>query len=126
MSRHILLCDDEIAIIRAAEIKLTRAGFRVTCCSDGQEAYETIQVEKPDLLISDCQMPRMGGLELIRRLRADEATRDMPIMMLTGKGFELPREELQTKYGVIEIIAKPFSPRDVLKIVENLFAASPT
>ncbi|MCE9605280.1 MAG: response regulator [Planctomycetia bacterium] len=126
MSRHVLLCDDEIAIIRAAEIKLTRAGFRVTCCSDGQEAFETIQRDKPDLLISDCQMPRMGGLELIRRLRADEATCDLPIMMLTGKGYELPREELQTKYGVIEIIAKPFSPRDVLKIVENLFVASST
>lgn len=126
MSKHVLLCDDEIAIIRAAEIKLTRAGFRVTCCSDGQEAYEAIQAEKPDLLISDCQMPRMGGLELIRRLREDEATRDLPIMMLTGKGYELPREELQSKYGVIDIIAKPFSPRDVLKLVENLFVASAT
>lgn len=124
MSRHILLCDDEIAIIRALEIKLTRAGYRVTCCCDGQEAYETIQAGKPELLISDCQMPRMGGLELIRRLRADEATREMPIMMLTGKGYELPREELQSKYGVIEIIAKPFSPRDVLKIVDCLFVAS--
>jgi two-component system alkaline phosphatase synthesis response regulator PhoP len=126
MSKHVLLCDDEIAIIRAAEIKLTRAGFRVTCCSDGQEAYEAIQADKPDLLISDCQMPRMGGLELIRRLREDEATRDLPIMMLTGKGYELPREELQAKYGVLDIIAKPFSPRDVLKLVESLFLASAT
>lgn len=126
MSKHILLCDDEIAIIRAAEIKLTRAGYRVTCCSDGQEAFEAIQAEKPDLLISDCQMPRMGGLELIRRLREVDATRDLPIMMLTGKGYELPREELHTKYGVIDIIAKPFSPRDVLKLVDSVFVASAT
>lgn len=123
MPKHIVMCDDDLPILRAAEIKFTRAGFRVTCCSDGQEALEAIQRERPDLLLTDCQMPRLGGLELIARLRQDEATRDLPIMMLTGKGFELPIEELRTQFGVLAVIPKPFSPRDVLKRIEDLFAA---
>ena len=122
MSKHVLLCDDEAAIIRAAEIKLSRAGYRVTCCNDGQAALEAIQLETPDLLLTDCQMPRLGGLELIRRLRELEATHDLPIYMLTAKGFELSAEELKAKWNVLGVIAKPFSPREVLKLVDNLFA----
>jgi CheY-like chemotaxis protein len=63
----------------------------------------------------------MGGLELIRRLRENETTRDLPIMMLTGKGFELPVDELRDKWGVHAVIAKPFSPREVVKMVDCLF-----
>ena len=123
MSKHIVMCDDDLPILRAAEIKLTRAGFRVTCCGDGQEALEAIERERPDLLLTDCQMPRLGGLELIQRLRDNEATRDLPIMMVTGKGFELPVDELREHWGVLAVIPKPFSPREVLKRIEDLFAA---
>ncbi|MBL9090125.1 MAG: response regulator [Planctomycetaceae bacterium] len=124
MSKHILLCDDEVTIIRAAEIKLTRAGYRVSHCSDGVAALELIASDMPDLVISDCQMPRMGGLELVRRLRENPATRELPFLMLTGKGFELPLDELKQKYGVLAVMAKPFSPREVLQTVDNVLAAS--
>lgn len=123
MSKHILLCDDELPIIRAAEIKLSRAGYRVTCCGDGRQALEAIALEKPDLLITDCQMPRMGGLELIQTLREQAETHDLPIMMLTGKGYELRPEELRERWNVLRVIAKPFSPREVLQWVEGALAA---
>ena len=123
MSKHILLCDDELPIIRAAEIKLTRAGYRVTCCSDGLHALEVVARAKPDLLITDCQMPRMGGLELIQALRRQPETQDLPIMMLTGKGYELPIDELRDRWHVLRVIAKPFSPREVLQLVESALAA---
>ncbi|MBL9082585.1 MAG: response regulator [Planctomycetales bacterium] len=122
--KHILLCDDDVTILRAAEIKLTRAGYRVTTYPDGQAALEAIQRELPDMIISDCQMPRMGGLELVRKLREDERTRDVPFLLLTGKGFELPIEDLRRDYGVLGVIGKPFSPREVLQIVETTLAAS--
>jgi two-component system, OmpR family, alkaline phosphatase synthesis response regulator PhoP len=105
--KHIVMCDDELPILRAAEIKLTRAGFRVTCCNDGQEALEAIARERPDMLLTDCQMPRLSGLELIERLRSQPETVDLPIMMLTGKGLELPADELREKWGVLAVIAKP-------------------
>lgn len=124
MSKHILLCDDELPIIRAAQIKLERAGYRVDCRGDGQAALEFIRSEAPDLLITDCQMPRMGGLELIRNLREGEHAFDFPIIMLTGKGLELPHDELRERFGVVRVVSKPFSPREMVQFVDDLFATS--
>ncbi|KKK62978.1 hypothetical protein LCGC14_2998950, partial [marine sediment metagenome] len=61
MSKRVLLCDDEIHILRAAEFKLKRAGYEVQTAGDGQEGWEAIEAQKPDILITDCQMPRLGG-----------------------------------------------------------------
>ena len=57
MTATVLLCDDEIHILRAAEIKLKRSGFNVICALDGAEAWELIQESAPDVLVTDCQMP---------------------------------------------------------------------
>ena len=120
MAKRVLLCDDEIHIIRAAEFKLLRAGFEVECAPDGQAGWDAIHRKRPDLLITDCQMPRVSGLDLIRMLRENEATRDLPIMMLTAKGFELSPEEMAERWNVLAIISKPFSPRDIVHRVEEV------
>lgn len=119
MTAQVLLCDDEIHILRAAEFKLARAGFRVRCANDGQEAWELIQAERPDVLVTDYQMPRLNGLELIQRLRSEPPTRDLPAIMLTAKGFEISPDELAQKWGVLAVLPKPFSPRELLRIVES-------
>ncbi len=120
MSRTILLCDDELHILRAAEFKLKRVGFEVICASDGQEAWELIQQNRPDILVTDCQMPRLDGLGLARRLREDPLTADLPIVMLTAKGFELSRGNLEEEWGIAALLAKPFSPRELAKCVEQV------
>ena len=112
MNKRILLCDDEIHILRAAEFKLKKAGYDVEIASDGQEGWEAIQRQKPDILITDCQMPRMDGFGLVQKVRENPQTADLPIFMLTAKGFELSHEELAEKWNVMAVIAKPFSPRD--------------
>ena len=121
MTKHILLCDDEIHILRAAEFKFKRAGYEVRIAGDGQEAWEAIQQHKPDILITDCQMPRMDGLGLVQKVREDPRTSDLPIFMLTAKGFELSHQELTEKWSVLAVIAKPFSPRDLLQRVNSVF-----
>ncbi len=93
----------------------TRAGFEVACARDGQEAWEQIAIAPPDLLVTDLQMPRMDGLELVRRVRANAATRDLPILMLTAKGFEIPTLDIQRDLGVLAVLAKPFSPRELVQ-----------
>lgn len=123
-ARSVLLCDDEFHILRAAEFKLRRAGFEVSCASDGLEALQKIEQQLPDALITDCQMPRMNGIQLIQQLRARPETSQLPIIMLTAKGYELPVEELKSQFGVADIIAKPFSPRELLKRVEQLIEQS--
>ncbi|HWB11117.1 MAG TPA: response regulator [Pirellulales bacterium] len=119
MSVKILLCDDEVHIVRAAEFKLARAGYDVRCAADGQEAWEIIQQDPPDLLITDLQMPRLGGLQLIERLRQRPDTNGLPVIVLTAKGFELKPQELAERWGVLAVVGKPFSPRELLHLVES-------
>jgi len=121
MAKSVLLCDDEIHILRAAEFKLKKAGFDVRIAGDGEEGWELIQAQKPDVVVTDCQMPRLDGLGLVARMRANPETADVPVFMLTAKGFELSQEEMAARWNVQEIIAKPFSPRELLAKVESVF-----
>ena len=125
MSKRILLCDDEIHILRAAEFKLKRAGFEVEIACDGEEGWQKILQNKPDILITDCQMPRLDGLGLIQRLRQHPETCDIPALMLTAKGFEINSEELAVKWNVLRVLAKPFSPRELLQIVTGVLGEEP-
>jgi len=120
VTQSILLCDDEIHILRAAEFKLKRAGYDVRIAGDGQEGWELIEQRKPDMIITDCQMPRLDGLGLVKRVRANPDTQDIPCLMLTAKGFELSEEELAEQWQVKRLIAKPFSPRELLAIVQEI------
>ena len=120
MPKRILLCDDEIHILRAAEFKLKRAGYDVQIASDGEEAWELIKARPPDILVTDCQMPRLDGFGLTRRVRENPNTRDLPVLMLTAKGFELSHDELAEKWNVIGVVAKPFSPRELLETVRRI------
>ena len=120
MTKKILLCDDEVHILRAAEFKLKRAGYDVRCAGDGQEGWEMIQADMPDIVVTDLQMPRMTGLDLARAVRDNEATRHLPILMLSAKGFEAEHTEQAKDCGIVGVLAKPFSPRELLKIVEQI------
>jgi len=124
VAKRILLCDDEIHILRAAEFKLKRAGFDVQVASDGQEAWELIEARPPDILVTDYQMPRMDGLQLTQRVRENPDLGDLPILMLTAKGFEISHEELARKWNVRGVIAKPFSPRQLLQTVQKILDES--
>ena len=118
MTKNILLCDDEFHILRAAEIKFKRAGFDVRTACDGEEGWEQINQQCPDIVITDCQMPRLDGLGLASRILENPTTTGIPVIMLTAKGFELPKDEICSKYGIRDIITKPFSPRELLSRVE--------
>jgi two-component system alkaline phosphatase synthesis response regulator PhoP len=122
MIKRILMCDDECHILHAAEIKFCRAGFEIRTADDGQEAWEILYDEgwMPDVLITDCQMPRLDGIGLCQRCRAHEATRDLPILMLTAKGLELPHDQLATQLNVLAVLGKPFSPRELLHCVQQI------
>ena len=120
MSKRILLCDDELHILRAAEFKFKRAGYEVICANDGQEGWEQIEQRRPDIVVTDCQMPRLSGLGLAERIRVNAATADLPVIMLSAKGFELSAEELRVQYGICCLMAKPFSPRELFTRVESV------
>lgn len=115
MSKAILLCDDELPILRAVEFKLKRAGFIVRLAQDGESAWSMIQEALPDLIVSDYQMPRLDGLGLAKRLHDAGLTARIPFLLLTGKGFELDHDTIKEEYGITEVLPKPFSPRELLE-----------
>ena len=120
MTKRILLCDDEFHIVRAAEIKFQRRGFDVRTASDGEEAWEILQDWVPDVLVTDCQMPRLDGLGLVQRLRDHDATADLPVLMLTAKSFEKKYRDAAEALNILGIMPKPFSPRELLIRVEQI------
>ena len=120
MSKRVLLCDDEAPILRAAEFKLRRAGFEVECAGDGLEGWQAIERRQPDMLVTDYQMPRLNGLELVERVRKHPDTAGLPILMLTSKGLELTPDDLRRVGGVLDVLGKPFSPRELLGRIERV------
>jgi two-component system alkaline phosphatase synthesis response regulator PhoP len=119
---HVLLCDDELHILKAAEFKLSRAGYEVQCACNGQEGWEAIQRRKPDILVTDLQMPKMNGFQLAQKVRATPETCDLPIIMLTGKGYEMSKEDVAAQFGIARVMNKPFSPRELLQTVQETLA----
>lgn len=115
----ILCVDDESHILHVVSLKLRNAGYKVITAEDGEEALQVALEQRPDLLITDYQMPFLTGLELCLELKRHAATASIPALMLTARGFALPREQLD-QTNIASVLAKPFSPRDVLARVQEL------
>lgn len=124
MPKRILLCDDEIHIVRAMAVKFARAGYEVHEASDGEEGWERLLAIVPDLVITDCQMPRLNGIGLAERIHNEPRTAHIPVVMLTGKSFEISHQELRDRFNVLAVLSKPFSPRDLLARAEKLIGAA--
>lgn len=119
MKGKILVADDEAHILHVVSMKLSRAGYEVVTAMDGEEALELCLAELPDLVITDYQMPYMTGLELCQKLRENDKTKDIPILMLTARGFDIESHEM-VRAGIRDVLSKPFSPREVLAKVGGL------
>jgi two-component system alkaline phosphatase synthesis response regulator PhoP len=108
--KKILVVDDEEDILELVRYNLAREGFKILCASTGEDGLKAAKAEKPNLIVLDLMLPGIDGLDVTRRLRADDATRKIPIVMLTAKGEE---SDIVTglELGAEDYITKPFSPR---------------
>ncbi len=120
--KTILVVDDEPHITRVVAVKLTAAGYTVITASDGEEGYELARQHRPDLIITDLQMPYLTGVQMCRKLRETPETSAIPALLLTARGFGLSPEDLATT-NVLEMLTKPFSPREVLDKVGQVLGA---
>lgn len=117
--RKALVVDDEFHIVQVVAIKLKNNGFDVLTADNGAAAYTLAVQHKPDIIVTDYQMPALTGLELIEKLRADEQTAAIPVIMLTARGFAIEDQQKQ-KLNIAACLSKPFSPREVLQTVEEV------
>lgn len=119
MANKVLVADDEIHIIHVVAIKLRNNGYEVIAANNGAEAYDLACREKPDVVVTDYQMPLMTGIELITKLRENEQTKDIPVILLTARSFAVTQEQ-QESLGVSSCLSKPFSPKELLKTIQDI------
>lgn len=113
LNKHILVVDDEPAIREMVRFALERSGFAVEEAGDSIQARETIATSIPDLLLLDWMLPGLSGIDLARRLKKEELTAEMPIIMLTARGEDDDKVR-GLEAGADDYIAKPFSPRELI------------
>ena len=122
MTQLVMLVEDERHISQVVERRLVAAGFEVVVARDGVQALEFAADRTPDAIVTDLEMPRMNGLELLAKLHDDPALATIPTMMLTARGH------LAGKDGVpehVQVFAKPFSARKLVEAIAAMLASDP-
>jgi two-component system, OmpR family, alkaline phosphatase synthesis response regulator PhoP len=120
MPKKILAVDDERHIVRLVEVNLQRAGYEVVTAYDGREALEKVKTENPDLVVLDVMMPYMDGFEVLKNLKGDPTTADIPVIMLTAKAQDADVFR-GWQSGVDCYLTKPFNPMELLTFVKRIF-----
>jgi DNA-binding response OmpR family regulator len=115
----VLAADDDEDILALVTFRLERSGYVVLQARDGEEALELARERTPDLAVLDVMMPKIDGLELTRRLRAEEKTSRMPIILLTARAQDTDVQQ-GFEAGADDYIRKPFSPRELKARVEAM------
>ncbi len=115
----ILIADDEACITFMLGTRLEESGFKVLTAADGDDALALALANRPTVIVTDFQMPRMSGLELAQRLRDSETTRSIPLVLLTARGHRLTPTELRDT-NVQHLMSKPFSFRELLGIIQDM------
>jgi len=118
--KKILVVDDERHIVRLVQVNLEREGHQVVSAFDGKEALRKVESEKPDLIVLDVMMPHMDGFEVLKRLKSDDKTKDIPVVMLTAKAQDADVFRGWAS-GVDCYLTKPFNPVELMTFVRRIF-----
>jgi DNA-binding NarL/FixJ family response regulator len=119
MTHHILLVDDEPGLRQAVQAYLEESGFVVTTAANAHGAWEVLQNQKPDLVVSDVMMPQVSGYEFLKQLRDDPRFQHLPVVFLTARGMTKDRIS-GFRAGVDGYIPKPFDPDELVAVITNL------
>ena len=119
--KRILVCDDDPVILRLLQVNLELEGYDVLLANHGEEALQVAQTQLPDLIILDIMMPRMDGYQTVAALKANESTRQIPVVFLSAKA-QASDIERGKEQGVADYLTKPFDPSDLVDVVERLVA----
>ena len=114
MSIHVLAIDDEAYVLHLLEIKLKKAGFKVTTAQDGIEGVEKALAEKPDLMVVDVMMPGKDGFQVVSEVRGKLGNKSPICIFLTAKGQDADVMQGLGE-GADDYIIKPFSPRELIE-----------
>ncbi len=119
----ILVTEDEPYIYKMLEFRLNTLGHEISLATDGEQALALVGSQRPDLVLLDVMMPVMGGFQVLRKLKEDDDTSDIPVIMLSAKGQE---KDIVTglEHGAFDYITKPFSFPELIARIDRALAAS--
>jgi len=123
VSGLVLVIEDEKEIRDLVKYNLERAGFKVSAVADGDQGLERLFASRPDALVLDLMLPGKNGLEILREVRNEPATRDLPVIVLTARAAEMDKL-LGFEHGADDYLTKPFSPRELLARIRALLRRS--
>jgi len=119
--RRILIVDDDPVILRLLKVNFEMEGFAVLTAENGEEGVSKATRERPDIILLDVMMPGMNGLEAAEKLRAQENTKEIPIIFVSAKAQSVDVKAGLTA-GAVDYVTKPFDPVELVEKVENLLA----
>jgi len=119
----VLVVDDSLTVRRVTQRLLLREGYRVELAKDGLDALEKLAAERPALMLSDIEMPRMDGFDLVRNVRADARLADLPVVMITSRIAQKHRDHA-AELGVDAYLGKPYDEATLLALIERLARAA--
>jgi CheY-like chemotaxis protein len=121
--KKILIADDE-RDVRLLIRKMLDKDYILLEVTNGEEAVETAKAQQPDLILMDLIMPKMDGYTACSQIKADQATRGIPVVILTAVGHEL-NKKFATEMGAAEYVTKPFNTHDLLDVISRLLVRTP-
>lgn len=119
MGELVMVIEDEKEIRDLLQYNLERAGWKVATFADGEKGLDAVFATRPDAVILDLMLPGKNGLEILREVRGEPATADVPVLVLTARGAEMDKL-LGFEHGADDYLTKPFSPREVVARVRAL------
>jgi chemosensory pili system protein ChpA (sensor histidine kinase/response regulator) len=119
----VLVVDDSLTVRRVTQRLLAREGYRVALAKDGLDGLERLAEERPSVVLSDIEMPRMDGFDLVRNMRADPRLADLPVIMITSRIAQKHRD-YAVQLGVDHYLGKPYAEDELLALVARYARAS--
>ena len=121
-TKRLVYIEDEEEMIDLVRLILVRRGFTVIGATGGRQGLDLVRRETPDLVLLDLMMPDMDGWDVYQQMKADERTRDIPVIVVTAKAQSIDKVLGLTIAKVEDYISKPFSPQELLDSVEKVLA----
>ncbi len=122
MKADVLIVEDEPAILTSLEFILDHAGWVTACVTDGEAAMKYIHNYQPRAVVLDLMLPKKNGFEVLKALRADPKTQNLPILILTAKGQQQDKRDAM-EFGASGFVTKPYANSDVVEAVHELIGA---
>lgn len=119
MATDILIAEDEPSILEALSFVLQRAGWSVHSVTDGEAVMEAVLVTQPRVLVLDVMLPKRSGFDVLKQIRANPQTQNLPVLVLTAKGQQQDRR-IAEELGADMFVTKPYSNADVVDAVRSL------